>query len=328
MRQIATLETRQAKDRDLTTESLRDLWREKAAELGLDREAIKATMGHEHAEAPGLTVQRVAETLTEHRSHFDRREAIQAVADCLPGGAPGEKVTELADAFLARPEVIGIASTPKGERFTTRAIWELERKALTTAEAMAARTDRAVVDELVVNRVLAQRPSIKPDQEAMVRRLLTGGEGLVVVVGEAGTGKTYATVAAAHGWAHDRTELRVAAPTWRAANVLRSEGLNATSVARLLAKLDRGTAAGQQALARGSVLLVDEAGMVDSRALARLVDHAQKAEAKLVLIGDPAQLGEIEAGGLFGAIVARSEAVALDEVIRHHHDLEREAGRR
>ncbi|MDX6635889.1 MAG: hypothetical protein QOF06_2092 [Solirubrobacterales bacterium] len=122
-------------------------------------------------------------------------------------------------------------------------------------------------------------------------------------------------------------ELRVAAPTWRAANVLRSEGLNATSVARLLAELDRGTAAGEQALTRGSVLLVDEAGMVDSRAMARLVHHAAEAEAKLVLIGDPAQLGEIEAGGLFGAIVARSEPVVLGEVIRHRHELEREAAK-
>jgi len=75
------------------------------------------------------------------------------------------------------------------------------------------------------------------------------------------------------------------------------------------------------------VLVVDEAGMVDSRAMARLVQHAADAEAKLVLIGDPAQLGEIEAGGLFGAIVARSEPIVLDEVIRHRHELEREAAK-
>src|SRR4051794_29856618 len=73
----------------------------------------------------------------------------------------------------------------------------------------------------------------------MVRRLLGGGEGVGIVVGEAGTGKTYAVVAAAQGWAAHPVELRVAAPTWRAANVLRSEGLEATSVARLLAELDR-----------------------------------------------------------------------------------------
>jgi conjugative relaxase-like TrwC/TraI family protein len=327
--QVATLATRKAKDTDLATESLRELWRSKAQEIGLNREAIHSTFDPERAAVPDsrVAVAEVEATLTAHASHFDRRDVIQAVAENLPAGAPGSEVVELADAYLAFPDVIRIAETPKGERFTTRAIWELEQKALANAEAMAARSDRGVVDETIVSRILARRPSMKPDQEAMVRRLLTGGEGLVVVVGEAGTGKTYATVAAAHGWAHDRTELRVAGPTWRAANVLRSEGLNATSVARLLAELDRGTAAGQQALSRGSVLVVDEAGMVDSRAMARLVQHAADAEAKLVLIGDPAQLGEIEAGGLFGAIVARSEPIVLDEVIRHRHELEREAAK-
>lgn len=325
--QVATLATRQTKDRDLTTESLRDLWREKAAEIGLDRKAIHATFGQERQAPEGrVAIAGVEAALTTHASHFDRRDAIKAVANSLPAGAPGPEVAELADAYLATPGVIRIAETPRGERFTTRAIWELEQKALASAEAMASTDDRAVVSELIVARVLAKRPSMKSDQEAMVRRLLTGGEGLVIVVGEAGTGKTFAVVAAAHGWAHDRTELRVAAPTWRAANVLRSEGLNATSVARLLAGLDRGTAAGEP-LAKGSVLVVDEAGMVDSRAMARLIDHAERAEAKLVLIGDPAQLGEIEAGGLFGALAARSDAVALDEVIRHEHDLDREAAK-
>ena len=68
--------------------------------------------------------------------------------------------------------------------------------------------------------------------------------------------------------------------------------------------------------------------MVDSANLARLIDHAHQADAKLVLIGDPAQLGEIEAGGLFGSLVARTDPVVLDQVIRHEHDLDREGARR
>jgi conjugative relaxase-like TrwC/TraI family protein len=322
--QVATLATREAKV-DLDTESLRDLWRAKAQEIGLTREAIHSSFGHERQAPEGrVAVADVESSLTAHASHFDRRGVIQAVADNLPAGAPGAEVVELADAYLARPDVIAIAESPRGSRYTTRAIWELEQKALASAEAMAARTDRAVVDELVVSRVLAQRPGAKPDQEAMVQRLLGGGEGLSIVVGEAGTGKTYAVVAAAQGWSVAGAELRVAAPTWRAANVLRSEGLPATSVARLLAELDRG---GTGALVPGSVLLVDEAGMVDSRALSRLIAHAQEAEAKLVLIGDPAQLGEIEAGGLFAALVNRTDPIVLDEVIRHRGELEREGAK-
>jgi conjugative relaxase-like TrwC/TraI family protein len=327
-RQIATLATREAKDRDLTAESLRDLWRRKGEGIGLDREAIRATFGKERQAPEGrVAVADVEATLTAHASHFDRRDVIQAVADTLPAGAPGPEVVELADAYLSRSDVILIAQAAKGERYTTRAIWELEKKALASAEAMGSSTDRATVDQLVVARVLAERPSMKSDQEAMVRRLLTGGEGLVVVIGEAGTGKTYALVGAARGWSAGRGELRVAAPTWRAANVLRSEGLEATSLARLLAELDRAAAEGRAPLRPGSVVVVDEAGMVDSQSLARIIDHAQEAEAKLVLMGDPAQLGEIEAGGLFAGIAQRTEPVVLDEVIRHRHELERDAAK-
>jgi conjugative relaxase-like TrwC/TraI family protein len=326
-RQIATLATREAKDRDLTTESLRDLWREKATQLGLDRDAIRAPMGRSPVEQPRLTIQQLAKSVTADTSHFDRRDVIQAVANCLPAGAPGDEVEELADVYLARPDVIGIATTAKGHRFTTHVIWELEQKALGTVEVMAARDDAAVVSEIVVSRLLAKRPSMKPDQGGMVERLLGGGEGVIVVVGEAGTGKTYALTAAAEGWVASGEELRVAAPTWRAANVLRSEGLQATSVASLLGEFDRAARRGEAALGHRSVLVVDEAGMVDSRNLARLIDHAQEADAKLVLIGDPAQLGEIEAGGLFASIAARTEPIVLDEVIRHRHELEREGAK-
>ena len=324
--QIATLETRKAKDRDLTTESLREAWRVKGAEVGLGREVIGERLGHERPGRSVLSALQVERSITAHVSHFDRRAAIQAVADNLPHGAAAREVEELADAFLASESVIRIAEGLKGPRFTTQRIWALEQRALASAERMQASTDH-VVDPIIVSRVLDARPSLKADQRAMVEQLLGGGRALEVVIGEAGTGKTYATVAAAQGWAAGSHELFVAAPTWRAANVLRAEGLDATSIARLLAEFDRKADGGEAAMESGSVLLIDEAGMVDSATLARLIDHAQAADAKLVLIGDPAQLGEIEAGGLFAAIVNRSQPIYLDEVIRHRHDLDREAAR-
>jgi conjugative relaxase-like TrwC/TraI family protein len=324
-RQIATLETRKAKDRDLTAESLRESWRSRADEIGLDRETIRRTFDPEREVAPArVAASDLADALTARASHFDRRDAIQAVADHLPAGAPAAEVEEIADAFLALDSVIAIGETAKGPRFTTERIWEIESEALASAREMAASGGHGVVDEVSVARVLAARSTIKADQRAMVEHLTRGGEQLAVVVGEAGTGKTFATVAAAEAWSGARVRLRVAAPTWRAANVLRSEGLDATSVAHLLGELDRG----RRPLRHGSVLLVDEVGMVDSTTLARLIDHARAADAKLVLVGDPAQLGEIEAGGLFASIVSRTEPVVLDEVIRHNHALDREGARR
>ena len=68
--------------------------------------------------------------------------------------------------------------------------------------------------------------------------------------------------------------------------------------------------------------------MVDSATLARLTAHAERAGAKLVLVGDPEQLGEIEAGGLFRAVADRTDPIRLEEVIRHEHELDRVAAKR
>ena len=324
-RQVANLATRARKeDTQLSTESLRERWGKRANEIGLDREVIGAAM---HRQLPGgnrtvLTVEQLDRAVTAHASHFDRRDAIQAVANSLPNGAPASEVERLSDSFLSCDAVIRVGESAKGERFTTRRIWGLERTALETAQRMQNTGDRAQLDAMTVERVLAAHPSLKTDQAAMVRALLGDGAGLSVVIGEAGTGKTFATLTAAEGWAQAGIGLTAAAPTWRAANVLRSEGLEATTIASLLGRLDRAENEGRRTQPRNSVLLIDEAGMVDSATLARLIDHAENAQAKLVLIGDPKQLGEIEAGGLFAALAQRGDPLVLDQVIRHRYEAE------
>jgi conjugative relaxase-like TrwC/TraI family protein len=320
-RQIATLATRKTKE-TVELGNLRERWQAKAEEIGLSREAITKTMGKEVELAAKLTMAQLDREVTAHASHFDRRDAIQAVANQLPSGAPGHEVESAADAFLASESVVTVAETAKGTRYTTKRIWELEQEALEAAKRLAAEP-RGEAGELLAARVIAARPTLKPDQREMVQRLLAGREGIVVVIGEAGTGKSFATVAAAEGWAQAGFELRAAAPTWRAANVLSAEGLEAMTVAGLLRDLDRG----ELGLSSRSVLLVDEAGMVGSEHLARVIAHAEETGAKLVLVGDPEQLGSIEAGGLFSAIAERSEPVHLHEVIRHNHELDRDAAK-
>jgi conjugative relaxase-like TrwC/TraI family protein len=320
-RQVAALATRKTKEA-IELGDLRQRWRSKAEEIGLDRDAIAATMGREVELVSKLTLKQLDREVTAHASHFDRRDAIQAVANLLPNGAPGHEVESAADIFLASESVVTVAETAKGVRYTTKRIWELESQALKAAERMA-REARGEAGELVAARVIAARPSLNPGQREMIRRLLAGREGIAVVIGEAGTGKSFATVAAAEGWAQAGFELRVAAPTWRAANVLSAEGLEAMTVAGLLRDLDRG----ELGLSPRSVLLVDEAAMVGSEHLARVIGHADEAGAKLVLVGDPEQLGPIEAGGLFSAIAQRTEPVRLEDVIRHNHELDRNAAK-
>jgi ATP-dependent exoDNAse (exonuclease V) alpha subunit len=73
------------------------------------------------------------------------------------------------------------------------------------------------------------------------------------------------------------------------------------------------------------VLVVDEAGMLGSRKLTRLLGHARQAQAKVVLVGDDRQLAAIDAGGGFRALRLRLGASELTENRRQHQAWEREA---
>ena len=65
--------------------------------------------------------------------------------------------------------------------------------------------------------------------------------------------------------------------------------------------------------------------MVGTRKLARLLDHAEAAGAKVVLVGDPCQLPEIDAGGAFRGLRSRLGASVLTENRRQADPWERES---
>ena len=90
---------------------------------------------------------------------------------------------------------------------------------------------------------------------------------------------------------------------------------------RLLGDLDRG----RERLDAHTVLVIDEAGMVGSRKLTGLLEHAQQAQAKVVLVGDDRQLASIDAGGGFRALRLRLGASELVENRRQRQAWEREA---
>src|SRR5207247_2611194 len=101
-----------------------------------------------------------------------------------------------------------------------------------------------------------------------------------------------------------------AGPTGIATVSLEAEGFEeVATVDRLLLDLDR---SGER-LDAGSVLVVDEAGMVGSRKLTRLLEHAHRDGAKVVLVGDDRQLAAVDAGGGFRALRLRLGARELAE---------------
>ena len=167
---------------------------------------------------------------------------------------------------------------------------------------------------------VAARPSMSTEQRRAVETITTGDDPVVMVVGHAGTGKTFALDAARAAWQAGGHEVTGAALAARAARQLQvGSGIPSLTIAGLMADL----AAGHVALGPQSVVVVDEAGMVGTRDLHRLIRATTNASAKLVLVGDHRQLAEISAGGLFATLTRRLGCVELTENRRQRDGAQR-----
>jgi conjugative relaxase-like TrwC/TraI family protein len=349
--QIATLSTRQSKSDVPSFSDLLPLWREAADEAGFDQAVMRRMLDHGEPRAPGevVTADVVARLLgpyglTEHRATFDRRDVIQALCRLLPDGGVVHDVERLADALLrerdvipllprrddqaagslARDQAVCVDGTPAGTplatqpRYTTVDLLATETAILTRADSgRNARVGLATGDAL--DAAFDRRPTLSDEQRAMVARLVTSGAGVDVVVGKAGAGKTFALDAARDAWESSGLTVIGAALAARAALELQhGSGIASMTVTRLIGQIDR-----HGGLPPGCVVVVDEAGMVGTRDLNRLVQAVADAGGKLVAVGDPHQLPEIDAGGIFRALIDRLGAVELVDNRRQIHPWER-----
>lgn len=344
--QIAAYATRQAKDTAVPYAALKSWWVSRAEKLGLDertlagvcdrtnrkhptRDDIDADQLHGRLDAP--------DGLTEHRATFDRRDVIRQVCAELPDGATTSDVLELADEYLASRHVVSLAE-PGGDRirmadgrnapiptdqqrWTTPDMLRLERLLIRMAggrpNSDAGLANAALVDDAVSARTLSD------EQEVMVRRICGSGNGVDVVPGVAGSGKTYALAAAHEAWVGSgRTVVGVALSAQAARQLEIGSGIPSMTIARLTRALNRPDDPG---FGPDHVLVIDEAAMVGTRALVDMVGRVHAAQAKIVLIGDACQLPEIEAGGGFAGLARRTKPVTLTKNRRQHAPWERQA---
>ena len=319
--QVATLETRRRKDYGVPVDRLREQWRARAAEHGIDRAALSRVVRprlERHLDERGL-VERLEgpDGLTREQSTFTRRDVLQAFAEHARAGATVAAIESRADAFLTRERIVELEPVAGERRYSTRELLQLEHAAI----KRASRPVEPMVTERALTAALATRPSITGEQRALVTAITRRERGVEVVLAPAGTGKTFALDAAREAWQNSGVPVLGCALSAKAANELRDQAaIDTTTIARLTYTLEKGAQ-----LTRGSVLVVDEAGMVGTRDLARLIDAAEEAQAKLVLVGDDRQLPEIQAGGLFSALADRLGAIELTEVRRQREAWDRDA---
>jgi ATP-dependent exoDNAse (exonuclease V) alpha subunit len=223
-------------------------------------------------------------------------------------------------AAIRRADGRVVASMSDERHYTTPELLAAEERIIELA-CQPARAPAA--DCPAVGAALAARPELAGEQAAMVERLASDLGRVSVVVGKAGTGKTYALDAARAAREAAGIPVAGAAVARRAARELEAgSGIVSTSVAGLLADLRRGTAYG---IAPRSVVVIDEASLLPTRDLRELLEHVVRADAKLVLVGDHRQLPAIQAGGAFVGLARRLGPIELQENRRQTAGWERDA---
>jgi Ti-type conjugative transfer relaxase TraA len=264
------------------------------------------------------------DAITHQQSTFTRRDMAMFAHRHSDGI---EQFNAVMGAMRGAPDLVELGKDGRGEdRFTTREMIEAEQRLHRAAELMAER-ERHEVNNADRRAALARaeaRGLVLSGEQADAQVHVTDGRDLGIVVGYAGTGKSAMLGVAREAWEAAGYEVRGVALSGIAAKNLES---GSGIASRTIASMEHGWGQGRDRLTARDILVIDEAGMVGTRQLERVLSHAAEAGAKVVLVGDPQQLQSIEAGAAFRSIFERHVGPEISDVRRQREDWQRDATR-
>jgi len=316
------LENRRAKT-PVTRGDLQRHWRTIAREHHYNRRAVR-----EHPrQAPeplGELDLRVQERLTTRAATFDHSELRAVTLEQTVGQLPPEHALHHAQRMLDDGRVLELA----GGVLTTRAVRARERAIELRLRRFAATRSAAPSRKQLLDaadRIAERLGAPLSDEQQAALRVIAGPTRTSVLVGPAGTGKGVVLDAAAHAeQAAGRETIGVAVSGSTAQRLGRDSPALAGRTLTVDALIARGEH-GRLRIDERTTIYLDEAGMVDTARLERLTALTERSGARLVLIGDAAQLPSIGAGGMFGRLTTTLSSAELSEVRRTTDEAERRA---
>ncbi|HED1613582.1 TPA: Ti-type conjugative transfer relaxase TraA [Escherichia coli] len=298
--------------------------------VGMDRKGKEADRAAQHAETRAENAAKIEanpslilEKITQTQAVFDRRDIARELNRYIDDP---QQFQSLMARLETAPELVQLApEVSDGRRtvpakLTNREMIEAERAMIGSAEKLAGADSHAVeADKLAA--VMNGYDTLSDEQRAAVEHV-TGAGRLAVIIGDAGTGKSFAMRVAKEAWEAEGYRVRGCALAGKAADELQAgSGIDS----RTIHSLEHAWKRGKDPLTSRDVLVIDEAGMVGSRQLGRVLEAAERAGAKVVMLGDDKQLAAIEAGAGFRAITERVGAAEITQIRRQREDWARDA---
>ncbi|HRA84580.1 MAG TPA: MobF family relaxase [Ilumatobacteraceae bacterium] len=338
--QVAALSTRDCKAEPESDQTLRERWQREAESIGFDPASLDQLLDRPRRALvldDEIPTALSTKGLTHKKSTFTRLDALRDLAERAIDGARIDEVERVTSRLLEDLEAVDLGVDANGSedvelrsgrrigtvtrRYSTRELLALEQRIIDLAVRRST-TPRPQLLPSVTKLVLATKPGLSGEQRAAVHRLLTGERLVDCLIAAAGSGKTYSLNLAREMWEGSHYRVIGASLAARAAKELEDQAhIPSRTIAKLLIDLDRGT----EKLDDRTVLVIDEAAMVGTRALARLFDAAEAGGSRLILVGDPHQLQSIEAGGVLRGLENRLPTIGLTENRRQRHAWERVA---
>ena len=238
-----------------------------------------------------------------------------------------EQYDRVMAAAKASPELVALGKDGRGdERFTSREMIATEARLERSGDRLAEGRHHFVGASHVHRALDAAegRGLTLSDEQRDALGRITERDGLASVIGYAGTGKSAMLGVAREAWESAGYTVRGAALSGIAAeNLEGGSGIQS----RTIASLEHAWGRDRDQLGPKDLLVVDEAGMIGTRQMERLLSAADQAGAKVVLVGDPEQLQAIEAGAAFRSISEAHGAAEITEIRRQRTDWQRDATR-
>jgi Ti-type conjugative transfer relaxase TraA len=319
-----TLTTRQKKEhvaREILFEKWEDIGRHYNFDEGqiIDRSRALKVKNAAPQDTRALVIAAV-EKLTTGQAYFTEQQLMRHTAEFASWCGVGAKdAVRAVDDFIATGVLIHLNTRDTRRIFTTPEIDQLEKKMLHQVEQSRS--------QLFPSRNTEPgylREGLSQEQKRAVYDLTQPEGGIKVVSGMAGAGKTTMLTAAREIWEAQGYEVIGATLAGKTGRKLESEtNIPTQTIAKILYDLDHQR--GANPFTEKTILVVDEAGMVGTRQMARLIEETDKQGARLVLVGQATQLQPIEHGAPFrviGEMVGKSE---LKEIRRQHDERDRAA---